>query len=616
MVVEDFEIVVSVDGHDCGLGRGKNKSGAKQEAARLALQTLLPGVEFDKASGILVRLPESSVPRKNSHDSWSQRDGTTTAEDLAPNLAKLLAIGRENEMEDPSNRISGSDAEKMYVVQGRKHVYPETSTTSEEEDEDTYYASRGASVCSALLHAMVQIDARIPEPPVYTYHVSVVGPPPRSKLDLKRKAGGPLCTASVIHRGSFNCTGTMGVAVRNPDPGKPSFDILQAIGVGGTKREARHRASAKLLAMLFPECEGMVAVKEAAEAFREKYAADKALKHQSKSRVPSDSETFVDSAMSQADSNNSQPPQDCQFAKSEKGPVLSPFTENHILYALEDTSSSDGLTVTSSVGPSKSRQLSRQTQLDSAISLALQKLNEHDEGGRSLPDELTVDDVGRTVLRRSTPADVHWIMNLAEGDKQPLSSLPPSCTTASRPNQLRKQTGEEYNSPLLRHWLSSSVVLLLCRAIAPFEDPPLGCAALTLGFSMEKGCTLRVTQIASKSHLPLERFIEVLQTFAREMRCTLEVSRRNPASFPIKVSSENVEDILESHLERQIDVLRKQNKLALVPKIPSEEFISSQLQSVREEFEDIADFSGVDCASEKRNSKPRQVNPSKRTRVQ
>jgi hypothetical protein len=45
-------------------------------------------------------------------------------------------------------------------------VYPETSKTSEEEDQCAFYASRGASVCSVLLHTITQIDsARIPEAP-------------------------------------------------------------------------------------------------------------------------------------------------------------------------------------------------------------------------------------------------------------------------------------------------------------------------------------------------------------------------------------------------------------------------------------------------------------------
>jgi len=409
------------------------------------------------------------------------------------------------------------------------------------------------------------------------------------------------------------------VEVSKPDPGKPSFDILQAIGVGGTKREARHRASAKLLAMLFPEYEGMVAVKQAAEAFREKYAADKALKQQSKRNIQSVDDTCVECPTLAYRGLNTDPPEDCQFGIATNGPILSLSAENHILFALEHTRRKDGLNMTSSDGPLKSRQLSRQAQLDGAVSLALQKLNEHDEDGRSLPDELTVDDVGRTVLRRSTPADVHWIMKLIEGEGQLRSSLHPPRRKANNPKHSKKDIGEEFNATLLRHWLSSSIVLLLCRAIAPFEDPPLGCAALAMGFSMEKGCTLRVTQIASKSHLPLERFIEVLQSFSREMSCTLELSGNHQISDPVKVNCDDIEDILKSHLvisAHPIDAARKQNNNFHVLEDHGESLLPSRLQSVQEEFEDLGNCSGVELASEKRNPKPGQVKPSKRTRVQ
>ncbi|CAJ1959282.1 unnamed protein product [Cylindrotheca closterium] len=624
---EDFEIVVSVDGRVFGHGQGKNKSGAKQEAARLALQTLLPGVEFDKASGILINLPEASVSRKSVQNLWSQREAATTAEELAPNLAKLLAIGRENERDDQASWVATADAEKTHGLHRRKNMYPETSTTSEEENEDTYYASRGASVCSALLHAMVQIDEKIPEPPVYTYHVSAVGPPLRHKHHLKRKAGGPLCTTSVIHRGSFNCTGTMSVEISNPDPGKPSFDILQAIGIGGTKREARHRAAAKLLAMLFPECEGMVAVKQAAEAFREKYAADKALKQQSKRHRP-----YVDISCSSRQTLipysdlKTEGQRGYQFALATNGPAFS-AAGDHILCALQCTTQKDELNAFFSVGPSQSRQQSRQEQLDSAVSLALQKLNEHDEDGRTLPDELTVDDVGRTVLRRSTLADVHWIMNLIEGDGQLLSLFSPLRRKLNSPKRTAVESGE-INISLLRHWLSSSVVLLLCRAIAPFEDPPLGCAALTMGFSMEKGCSLQITQIASKSHLPRERFIEVLQSFSQEMSSILEFPKQTRSAAATKIRRNDIEDIIQSHLlipERPTNARRQKKSVCQVLKKTvsqvskqdeQEHLLSTRLQSVQEEIEDCGDCSGLEFASEKRNSKQGQVKSSKRSRVQ
>ena len=51
--------------------------------------------------------------------------------------------------------------------------------------------------------------------------------------------------------------------------------VLEGVGTGATKRQARHVASTKLLALLFPDCNGMVEVKQAAENAREKYARSK-----------------------------------------------------------------------------------------------------------------------------------------------------------------------------------------------------------------------------------------------------------------------------------------------------------------------------------------------------
>ena len=51
---------------------------------------------------------------------------------------------------------------------------------------------------------------------------------------------------------------------------------MEAVATGASKRDAKHIASAKLLALLFPDCKGMVEVVKAAEA------ASKALKQSMK----------------------------------------------------------------------------------------------------------------------------------------------------------------------------------------------------------------------------------------------------------------------------------------------------------------------------------------------
>jgi hypothetical protein len=49
-----------------------------------------------------------------------------------------------------------------------------------------------------------------------------------------------------------------------------------------------------------------------------------------------------------------------------------------------------------------------------SLSWLQQKLNKHDEEGWSLLDELTVDDVGQTVLWQASPKDMHWIAKLLD----------------------------------------------------------------------------------------------------------------------------------------------------------------------------------------------------------
>jgi hypothetical protein len=79
---------------------------------------------------------------------------------------------------------------------------------------------------------------------------------------------------------------------------------VKTMGFGGTKREARHAASEKLLALLFPDCKSIVEVKAAAGAVREDCAAKKVLKQQAatftlrrrgKDRLDHDAPTFGES---------------------------------------------------------------------------------------------------------------------------------------------------------------------------------------------------------------------------------------------------------------------------------------------------------------------------------
>ncbi|GAX17311.1 hypothetical protein FisN_10Lh175 [Fistulifera solaris] len=228
-----FHCVVTLeDDVEWGHGQGGNKGAAKKEAARQALQSLCPTVVFDETSGFVIALRNA-------------------VEDLAPHLAKQLAIDATDD------NIS--------------------STTDFSEDENDFWKSgQGATILSNLLFTTIQIDPRIKESvPVFTYQIM----PVVQHHPLKRKT-----TTSDVSRGRFTCIAELKVY---HDEG--SEDVLQAKGVGTSKREARHMACAALLVKLFPECDGNFAkVKEAAEAARTRYKSTRL-----NSRGPPFPESFV-----------------------------------------------------------------------------------------------------------------------------------------------------------------------------------------------------------------------------------------------------------------------------------------------------------------------------------
>lgn len=577
---DDHVMSVMLDGQERGRGRGFSKGTAKQEAARQALQSLLPGVVFD-GDGILVELPTSS-----------------SLGDLAPNLASQLAIGEEStKKRQPSSRTWD--------------VYPGTSTTSGEEDND-YYASRGASVCSALLHALWQIDDGIPEPPSYTFDVCTAA--------AKRKGSGG-SSAIAVHRSSFACTARLVVKrpllsddyhkdeasderkegsdksrdeEANSGEKEPPSDVetLTALGTAATKREARHAASAKLLAMLFPECNGMVEVKAAAEAVREKYAASKALKMQSRRTVAIEKRKLeepgkptrkrsIDFATPD-ESDLPLPPELSEHLRSVLGLEV-PIPEEDAPAADDDVVSVESLSLSEKAVPREEkkpavlyveeslvRSLSRKKQLDERVDNALLTMNELDEEGRSLPEELNSNDVGRTVLRRAENKDTAWIQRLlancddrsisnlqgrAYGESSgPLAMLGVSLSSSTLSDTETATANESLSLPY-RLWGSNTVTLLLCRAISPKDDPPLGCAVLTLGFSMEKGPSLRIAELVSEPHLPKERFVECLGTFASHMKCVLEIKEETISDNSLRLkpgesvySTDQLRSIVEAHL--------------------------------------------------------------------
>jgi hypothetical protein len=373
-------------------------------------------------------------------------------------------------------------------------------------------------------------------------------------------------------------------------------------------------------------------VKQAAEAARERYAASKALKQQSKREW-----AFVSKIHRWHQSNEQTLNIAFALGSANHSPPLASSTEEHFLRGLglavksSDCESAPNLDESSM----NARQWSRQKQFDEIIALALQKLNEHDEEGRSLPDQLTVDDVvGRTVLRRATCEDANWISKLLDEPPSPLSPIAVLC---QQPSSSSSVGGEQVTSdvalPPIQMWASSTIVLLLCRAISPYDDPPLGCAVLTVGFSLEKGRTLRVAQIGSKPHLPRERFLECLQAFATCMNYSLETTTNSDSevassgkkSSMITIRQNEIQCILQSHLSTNAGRALAFPSPSRIPKKPKnygnllqEEPLAETaltLQAVQEESEGVEE-SGAESSPEKRVSKKNEDKPSKRSRVQ
>jgi hypothetical protein len=470
---------------------------------------------------------------------------------------------------------------------------------------------------------MIQIDDRLSDPPEYFYEMT--------NFQVKRNAGVPIDATRSDSRGAFQCTGMLKIRVSEYPSSldvdsletftpRESYQLLRAVGFGATKRESRHIAAAKLLALLFPECDGMAQVKHAAEAARERYAAGRALKQELKQ---DQSFTAVNGPNDVSPTNAS----DCispnfSFALPSEGvPPIPEVIEVALASAMrraQKGTAFDDSTCAPKLVPSgfsgHIRQLSRQQQLEEKVASALQMLNEHDDEGRSLPEELTVDDVGRTVLRRATVDDLTWIEDLFGAksvksrviSKSPLNVLGINKRSGSMPLQL---------------WSSSTIVLLLCRAIAPHEDPPLGCAVLNVGFSMRQGKLLRLAQIASQPHLPKERFIECLLSFANCMGSVLDASRVLETSFTV-LRKESIRQIVASHLpikshpDKEEKVTRNSwiRSNAEISRSLDDTLVQPALQSVQEEENE--GYEESDCSQKKKSTAKPRDKPSKRSRFE
>ena len=668
----EFIMSVEVNGIDLSRGRGGSKKSAQQDAARKALSVLYPGCYFD-ANGILLDLGKEDMSPSIFVNSPSGQDKSNCLKDLEANMASRLSIDANNadgrQSPDPSEDSSISTTVSMArgkpapVVTGGPFIklkerarnrlaFPSASTTSgvssasEDVDDDEYLASRGASVCSALLNVMVQIDKRIREQPTYTFDVCAnpatiaqqqhqdrntnqVGQTCSTKrkgvgfsgvggaiVSKRRSATNAVGRIVTIHRSSFACTASLILHVENtkaaqniPESNtllkkkiegeeiindKPKSDEhdgkderknsdhspdkisrkssiessdgiiikrVEAVGTGASKREARHIASAKILALLFPDCNGMVEVKEAAEAAREEYAANRA---RLKRTAQSDGGKSAKRERLRKVNNEESTKQEnitLLIPKSDDPPTPH-WVSNRLsrcIEALDNAPTSDSMAklslsepityaddikdVTTSVTKEIKRSnscihLSRQGQFETKIDAALQALHEKVDDKKPRRSYFKDSELSKTILRRATIEDIESIERLlSKGNEthidkraeiaqlSTLSSINPLSLVGVSSKSTSK--GHDHDTDIStissRLWGNQSVVLILSRAIAAQDEPPLGCAVLSLGFSLAKGRLLCVSEIRNEVHFPKERLVECLEELGNEMNSSIEV---------------------------------------------------------------------------------------------
>jgi len=715
-----------VEWQEWGRARASSKHSAKQEAARRAMMALLPGIVF-RADTVVAVPPHPSAKQQQQQQGNSSN---SMMDELGPHLAKQLAIGHDTTTttttQNKSTAAANANNNKRHLKPKRTYVgYPAdtSTTTSEEEDASAYYSSRGASVCSQLLYTIIQMDRDRVDFPTFSFQPGPIESASAASGSWNNSSGGDRPTKRTV--GPFTCIGrlkvgrlkkmSLGMARQedttsstatatntNADDGvKPQQEpqpneeqVLEAQVVGGTKREARHMAAAKLLAMLFPECENMAAVKATAEAMRDQYAASKRERHEISLRLfrlfrqqcsgddsDNSNQDCSSALLNREQRPNELPSDDWVFAKalstdpSLPAPIMDSLNdllghpkeltgrareraaEEELVSSVSAVALSDDKKRLSASVARQPQGINRQKQLDSLVESALQNLNDRDEEGRSLPEELTENDVGRTMLRRADPEDMACIKKffsaaateirrtrlsrsrsfdssspklVSAGSldaptshvpflSESLSGLSDDLSSTNTNNNGQSDKDSSDISSRLWSASSSSIVLLLCRAIAPHEDP-LGCAILTMRFSMKFGRTLCLApgQLANLPHLPRERFIECLQAFSKCMGCHFQVVESSSAMTTIEpqrifLSTSYLVSIVESHVaataadEKPCAVdsgasstrSKRNNVLEDHHHYPSHQ--QQQLQSVKEEENEEDETSSV----EKRNASKR-----------
>ena len=630
----DFIMAIIINGVELSRSRGASKKAAQQDAARKALMKLFPDAVFD-IYGILVDL--GSVDRSKIFFDHSV-NAVDIGEDLAPSLASRLAIDGIHEKgrlsPSPSEDSSISTAVSMKrskvssVVTGGplhdgkrrpKSLFPTASTTSgvssasEEIDDDQYLASRGASVCSTLLNVMVQIDSRIRDQPTYSFDVcsrTTVGPPNSSKrkelecngdsMTSKRRSTTQNGKPITIHQTSFECTATLDLYEENESNGneedKITVKCLKAIGTGTTKRAARHVASAKLLELLFPECNGMAEVKAAAEAAQERNAAKRLGKRTSQQP----NEKFTKRSIG---SNDAPISTEDEFVLSLFRPKANDTLSESLVQTLVSYCGKSSVKCKDPPGSALAKlslseqnnevissvtstcQRSCRERFEAAVDEALYELHLQEDEVKASSGCVEENELGKTVLRRASIEDCKTVENLfgkTRSSKKDQDSSTLLTHISGDSVDSTKISNANKNSSRLRNissiWNQDVVILLLYRS-----EEALGCAILSLGFSLEYGRTLRISDLFHKEHYPKERFVDCLRSLAQIMKYKLE-DRTIIKSKDVVLSRDFLKNFIEKQLA-PIDSAETERKNQDDQINSKQELHRKPLQAVKEEDE-------------------------------
>jgi hypothetical protein len=286
---------------------------------------------------------------------------------------------------------------------------------------------------------------------------------------------------------------------------------IESVGTGSTKRESKHRSSAKLLSLLFPECSSMVEVMAAAEAARECYAAKKTALAQTKRAKLSNGRSFsppastlaasvIKERRSSEEEKDIQPDLSKKLRSNESGSTEAQDSE----CLTEGLFGVAGLSLSEHSKDCKRILRNGMGSFHNEVDIALKSIygKEAEETTGFLLRRVDKNGMDRvcTFLHASSEAGNSTDANNDEAG--------PQSSAGSSDFQLNLHSG-------------SIVMLLLIRNDSCSDvSPPLGFVILEL----EKERTLTLRAINHVDHLPKENFMECLDELASTMLYNLDTN--------------------------------------------------------------------------------------------